>query len=234
MARRVESKAAARAAKLEAIRREQQLAQRRRTATIIAIIVAALVVVAVIIGVNVASNDGTPKNSAAAAKLLSTMPGLQTGPAPWQPEYAHLPQRLDALHLPPSGNEIYHIHAHLAIYVDGKPVTVPANVGISAADQLVSSMHTHDPSGVIHIESAKPSKAFTLGAFFDVWGVLFTGDQLGGYRSSGNKAVYTFVNGRREADPVHYLLQPHDNIVIGYGTLDSFPHKVQFTWPPGE
>lgn len=234
MARRAESKAAARAAKLEAMRRQQQLAQRRRTATIVAVIVAVLAAVAAVIGVSLANSDGTKSSSATASSLLSTLPGLQTGPAPWQPEYAHLSQRLDTLHLPPSGTETYHIHAHLAIYVDGKPVTVPANVGLSAAAQLFSPLHTHDATGVIHIEAARPSKAFTLGAFFDVWGVLFTGNQLGSYRSGGNQAVSTYVNGRRVANPVDYRLQPHDNIVIGYGTPGSFPHKVAFTWPPGE
>ncbi|MFJ7773051.1 hypothetical protein ACIQ1J_32885 [Streptomyces sp. NPDC097107] len=102
---------------------------------------------------------------------VAALPGVQATKAAWQPEYARLPARLANLHLPPNGDESHHIHAHLAVYVDAKVVPVPANVGISMADRLESPMHTHDTSGVIHIEASQPSTVFTLGAVLDLWSV---------------------------------------------------------------
>ncbi len=164
---------------------------------------------------------------------VGTLPGLQVSPAPWPPEYAHLPARLAALSLPPNGDESYHIHAHLAVYVDGQPVIVPANVGISFAAELESPMHTHDTSGIIHIEASQPSDAFTLGAFFDIWGVRFTATQLGAYTDTAGKTVQVYVNGQPAVDPARYVLRPHDEIVVGYGAPGSVPKTVPFTWPPG-
>ena len=70
-----------------------------------------------------------------------------------------------------SSNQIeqlaYHIHAHLAIYVNGAQKTVPYGIGIEqpwstqadGSSEFVNSgaafyyLHTHDDTGVIHIES---------------------------------------------------------------------------------
>lgn len=61
----------------------------------------------------------------------------------------------------------FHIHAHLDIFVDGNPYPVPEAVGIVGRTCLYW-MHTHDGSGIIHIE-APQTRVFTLGQFFDIW-----------------------------------------------------------------
>lgn len=214
---------------------------RRRVSTPTLIGIVAVVAFAVAVGVGVTLAGRHPASPSAAQAGgpgpvidLAQLPGLQTSPAPWQPEYSALPARLAAVHLPDNGDESYHIHAHLAIYVNGQPVPVPANVGISQAARLESPMHTHDTTGVIHIEASQPSTAFTLGAFLDLWGVPLTDTQLGGYHTTGDQAVHAYVNGNPVTDPARYPLQPHDDIVLGYGTADSFPHTANFTWPQGE
>jgi hypothetical protein len=45
----------------------------------------------------------------------------------------------------------YHVHAHLAIFIEGQPVTVPANIGIHAT--CIAWLHTHATDGVIHVEA---------------------------------------------------------------------------------
>lgn len=65
-------------------------------------------------------------------------------------------------------------------------------------------------------------------------GGTFTNEQLGGYHNTGDKAVHVYVNGQPVSDPARYVLHPHDDIVIGYGNPDSFPHTVPFTWLAGE
>ena len=51
---------------------------------------------------------------------------------------------------------VLHIHEHLDVYVAGRRVTVPAGIGIDVAGSFISPMHTHDETGVIHVESLDP------------------------------------------------------------------------------
>lgn len=154
--------------------------------------------------------------------------GLAAGPEPWPAETAHLRARLAMLNFPPNGDESYHIHALLHVYVEGAPVTVPANIGISPADRIESPLHTHDTSGIIHIEAGQPHD-FKLADFFTVWGVAFSDSQLGGYRNAGDRTVQVFVNGKAVAAPVGYVIQTRDNVVVAYGAPGSFP-----TEPPSD
>src|SRR5207237_791999 len=66
----------------------------------------------------------------------------------------------------PSEVFIRHEHAHLTILIRGQIKTVPAFVGITATS--ICWLHTHDTSGIIHIE-AGDNRALTLGDFFAVW-----------------------------------------------------------------
>lgn len=162
------------------------------------------------------------------AALIATLgigsEGVRATEPPWPPEKEHLQQRLEALDLPPVGDESYHIHALLHVYVDGRPVTVPTNIGIDFSQGIESSLHTHDTSGVIHMEAVH-SYPYTLGDFFEVWGVRFSSTQLGAYSNSGSKTVQVYVNGHQISDPTSYVLKADDNIVVAYGEPGSFPKE---------
>ena len=82
--------------------------------------------------------------------------GLQTGPAPWNAGVDHLPDRLEPAGLNPLGaeGEVVHIHQHMDIYVNGKRVTVPTGIGIYDG-QFLTELHTHDATGLLHVESPK-------------------------------------------------------------------------------
>lgn len=60
-----------------------------------------------------------------------------------------------------------HIHPHLVIKMGGKDVNIPANIGI--INGCESEIHTHDTTGIIHVESPRGDQAFTLNQFFVVW-----------------------------------------------------------------
>jgi hypothetical protein len=152
-------------------------------------------------------------------------PGLQTSRPPWKPEYAHLKQRIRQMGLPPAGTERFHIHALLRIYVDGILTPIPMNIGIYRPRQIESSLHTHDTTGIIHMESTHPHR-FTLGDFFTVWGVKLGPDRVGGLTGLGGDKLHFYLNGRPLSDPAAYQLRDEDTIVIGYGAPDSFPHRV--------
>jgi hypothetical protein len=77
---------------------------------------------------------------------------------------------------------VFHIHAHLTIFVNGSPRQVPTGIGIPGAQAqnsvqglFVSTgscfywLHTHAADGVLDIGSPV-QRSYTLGEFFDEWG----------------------------------------------------------------
>jgi hypothetical protein len=110
---------------------------------------------------------GCGSGSSTPPGLSISGPGLQTTKPPWAPEYSHLAERLQTLGLPPGGPEKFHIHALLHIYVNGLLVPLPAEIGLDPSLHIKSSLHTHDRTGIIHMEAAHPFN-YTLGDFFAV------------------------------------------------------------------
>jgi hypothetical protein len=172
----------------------------------------------------VAAASGCGSSSDAAPPGLTIAgPGLQSTQPPWKPEYAHLPERVKAIGLPPVGKETFHIHAMLHIYVNGLLSPVPADVGIEVSKQHETSLHTHDSTGIIHMET-NHRYPFTLGDFFSVWGVKLGPAQVGGLTGLGGDHLHFYLNGKTLADPGAYVMRNGDSIVIGYGPGNSFPH----------
>jgi hypothetical protein len=177
---------------------------------------------AVLAGLLLAAGCGSSAPAAPAGLTISG-PGLQTSRPPWPPEYEHLSQRLREAGLPPGGSEAFHHHALLHIYNNGILVPLAANIGLEPAKHLESPLHTHDHTGIIHMEAAHPFK-FTLGDFFMVWGVKFGPEQLGALKGYGGNHLHFYLNGRPLANPAAHVLANNDSIVIGYGPENSFPH----------
>src|SRR6202035_955041 len=125
---------------------------------------------AALLGLLALALAGCGSGSSAPPGLTISGPGLQTSKPPWPPEYQHLAERLHEIGIPPGGKETFHIHALLHIYVNGLLSPLPANIGLDPAKGIESSLHTHDSTGIIHMEAPHPFK-YTLGDFFSVWGV---------------------------------------------------------------
>jgi hypothetical protein len=178
---------------------------------------AALAVVVAVAATGCGSGGDTP------AGLSISGPGLQTGKPPWPPEYQHLAERLRQIGIPPGGKETFHIHAMLHIYVGGLLVPLPANIGLDPAKKLESSMHTHDSTGIVHMEAPHPFR-YTLGDFFAVWGVKLGPAQVGGLTGFGGDHLHFYLNGKPLSNPAAHVLQKEDSVIIGYGAESSFPH----------
>ena len=58
-----------------------------------------------------------------------------------------------------------HTHTLLLITVDGRPVKVPAHIGIDEANGQIAVLHTHNTSGIIHVESVTMEDSYTVGQF---------------------------------------------------------------------
>ena len=113
-------------------------------------------------------------------------------------------------------SEAYHVHAHLAIINNGQWLALPKNVGILS--QCNYEMHTHDQTGIIHIET--PSvKNFTLGQFFDIWGQTLSRTNVAGV--TGTVVAYINDNGdvrRYEGELRDIPLTSHRDITLQVGT----------------
>src|SRR5262249_25362216 len=156
--------------------------------------------------------------------LQTSQPVKQVSQPPWRPEYAHLAQRLKLIGIPPGGQEKFHIHAMLHIYRNGLLLPLPAEIGLDPAQGIESSMHTHDSTGIIHMEAPHPF-SYTLGDFFAVWGVKLGPAQVGGLTGLGGDHLHFYVNGKPLSNPAAHVLHRYDSVVIGYGPDSSFPHN---------
>jgi hypothetical protein len=144
---------------------------------------------------------------------------------------------VDGIQCQPMEQIAYHIHAHVAVYVNGNARLIPEGAGIVAPRQEVSTsegpyviggtcfywLHTHTNDGIIHVE-APAQQAFTLGQFFDIWGQPLTATQVG--PATGSLIVY--VNGQRyTGDPRAITLTAHELIQLDVGT-DFAPQPFSF------
>jgi hypothetical protein len=143
---------------------------------------------------------------------------------------------------------LYHVHAHLDIFVNAKRVRVPAGIGIEIHDPAVhharlsdgsigyggisppckfpciSPLHTHDDSGILHTES-KRSHPNRLGQFFTEWNVRLSRRCVGGYC----RKVSFYVNGKRYGgDPRAIQLTNLKEIAIVIGKP---PAKIPSKFP---
>jgi hypothetical protein len=101
---------------------------------------------------------------------------------------------------------LFHIHIHLAIFLDGQEQQVPFGIGIAEPWQVADTrqgqfvedgscfywLHTHTGDGVVHIESPV-RRTFTLGDFFAVWQQPLSTTQVG----PAQGPVIVYVNGTR-------------------------------------
>jgi hypothetical protein len=127
---------------------------------------------------------------------------------------------------------VRHFHAHLDVFVNGQPVTVPASIGIAAQD-AISSMHTHDASGIIHIESPN-ARTFTLGQLFTEWQVPLSTTCVNGICNTSGTSWQFSVNGHTfTCDPTTISLTAHQEIAASYGVAPAGGLPASYPFPSG-
>jgi hypothetical protein len=198
-----------------------------------------LAVAAVFLGTGCGGSDNgsaatTATSALAGVKLgpsfgpMTSLPGVLTTKPPWPANTGKLQPRLRAIGLDPLTQEgqVLHIHQHLDLFADGRRVTVPANIGIDASGGFLAALHTHDTTGIVHVESPVEA-SYTLGQFFGVWGVRLDARCIGGLCARGAKRLQAWVNGKPlAADPTRIILDQHQEIVLAYGTPAQVPKPL--------
>jgi hypothetical protein len=229
------TKAETRRARDEAARAAIARAERRsRNRRLAAWSAAGAVVVALVVTViAVLNRPDTPAASTSTPTPATSAIGRTSNP-PWDAP-SDASAAVAAAGLPILGEEgnALHIHAHLDIIANGTAVQVPADIGIDTARQKISPLHSHDTTGVIHVESPTKDTTFTLGQVFTEWQVSLSADHIGGLSADGTHHLKAYVNGTlRSGDPAGIVLAAHDEIAIVYGTdaqQTTVPTSYQWT-----
>jgi hypothetical protein len=234
---------------LEARRRRR----RRWLAGAGAVVVAAGAAVGIALAVTGNGGGSSPRLKLAS---LSTLGTLQAAPSPGPagPEGVPVPnapalaglgtaasgQAVDGISCQTNEQTLFHIHAHLTIFVNGTPRQVPAAVGIPGPQEQNSAqgpsvvggtclywLHTHAADGIVHVESPV-HRNYTLGNFFDEWGQPLGPGQVG--PATGH--VTAIYNGQvYQGDPRDIPLTARAQIQLEVGTPLVAP--VSITWPGG-
>jgi hypothetical protein len=127
--------------------------------------------------------------------------------------------------LPP----IQHTHQHLTLIANGVQRAIPLGVGTKdpfiiqnfvIAARCFYWLHTHDASGILHVE-APVTTQFTLGQFFAIWGQPLSRTNVGGFSGT----VTAYVDSTKFDGDLNALgLVEHQQITLIVGTVpDTIP-----------
>jgi len=170
---------------------------------------------------------------------------------------------VDGITCDPTMSNNYHIHVFIGIVVNGVHYALPYAIGMVSPGAPVAGfvntahcfydLHTHDSSGIVHVEDPDPTKApitaslYTLKNVLDVWGITLDRSHVGQflgpvvvmtsgqvYRGNQNDATvpsstYSFYGG----DPNSIPLYSHEVIWLMVGptyptSLDGVTFYTQF------
>lgn len=136
-----------------------------------------------------------------------------------------------------TGSLAYHSHPNLVVTINGQGVVIPVTFDSSCPQPI----HTHDSSGVLHIESDQ-NQNYTLGDWFLLWGhwakdntqTIFNSTQIFNNKVDATHHITMTVNGNGDAVDYQNLVFPRNagtsstcavsgggcvpfNVVIAYG-----------------
>jgi hypothetical protein len=196
----------------EQIRREaeRKRQQKRRRVAIISTIVAVAVIAAGLISFIVYNNTHGQSQSAQTRPIVN-------------PQYPPV----DNIYCDQQEQLAFHIHAHLSLYINGQQLPLPAQIGIASDQSCFYWLHTHDTSGVIHME-APTQRSFVLGNFLNEWSTEFP--SLGYPPQLDQTGWQVYVNGKLYNGDFHKIpLQAHTLITMVYNTSHVVPDTT-YNW----
>jgi hypothetical protein len=147
---------------------------------------------------------------------------------------------IDGIHCTSNEQLLFHVHSHLAVFVDGKQRSIPMGIGIAPPRQAQAGatgafvvagscfyeLHSHTADGIIHIE-APVQRTYTLGNYFDIWHQPLSSTQVGPAQGT----VTAYRNGVLvPGDPRAITLGSHVLVQLDVGT--NVPPKP-YTFPTG-
>ena len=173
-------------------------------------------------------------------------PGFELVPVPKAPALAPASttvarrnKSVDGIKCQYNPKVLFHVHAHLTLFVKGKQRAVPAGVGFwpplgpqnyrngqfgVTPDNCWTWLSTRYADGLIHVESPV-ARSFTLGEFFDLWGQPLSSRRVGPARGH-----VTAIVDRRvwTGDPRRIPLRSHTQIQLEVGGPLVAPQQIDF------
>jgi hypothetical protein len=147
-------------------------------------------------------------------------------------------EQIDGITCQANEHVLFHIHAHLTIFVRGMARQVPAAIGIAPPYEVARTprgpfvagascfmwLHTHAADGIIHTESPI-RRRYTLGDFFDIWGQRLDREHVG----PAHGPVTALFNGHVfTGSPRTIPLLAHANIQLDVGRPLIAPEQISF------
>lgn len=193
----------------EQIRREaeRKRAEKIRRITIISVIAAIVVIAGALITYVVYANN---QNQTQTPQVVN-------------PQYPPV----DNIYCDQQEQLAFHIHAHITMYINGQVLPLPSQIGIAKDQSCLYWLHTHDTSGVIHMESPV-NHSFVLGNFLDEWSTEFAA--LGYPPQLDQTGWQAYVNGKPYNGDFHKIpLQAHTLITLMYNSPNAVPDTT-YNW----
>jgi hypothetical protein len=157
------------------------------------------------------NNDFDVRHGDFDGDFMPTDPGAKSGGGGQGP----LGNMVDGISCDATMSNNYHVHAYVGLFVNGNQIVMPDAIGIvhAAGDTFDAAenwpnqelygdcfyhIHTHDESGLIHLEDPNPTGAsinqsiFTINQLFDIWGIQVSPFQFGPF----NGPVTVFTSGQ--------------------------------------
>lgn len=186
---------------------ERKAEDRRRRITIISIAAATVLIVGVIITYVAYANT---HNQSQTSQIVN-------------PQYPPV----DNIYCETQEQLAFHIHAHLSIYINGQALPLPAQIGIAKDQSCLYWLHTHDTTGVIHME-APANHSFILGNFLDEWSIQFPA--LGYPPQLDQIGWQAYLNGKPYNGDFHKIpLGAHTLITLVYNSPHAVPDST-YNW----
>ena len=105
-------------------------------------------------------------------------------------------QVVDGISCQPTMSRNYHVHVYVGVWVNGTHYALPDTIGMKHPQieppngftkyaHCFYDLHTHDASGILHVESTDPNHVPITGTIyntqnlFDVWGITVNANQVG-------------------------------------------------------
>jgi hypothetical protein len=173
-------------------------------------------------------------------------PGPETVPVPSGPKLATLlsaatGENVDGIQCQTNEQLVLHVHTHLTVFVNGKAQVIPYGIGIPGFQAVQTKggpfiqtgscfywLHVHANDGIIHIESPSTTESFTLGQFFDEWGIPLSKTQVG--PAKGDVTVFFTAPGKAPqlytGNPRNLPLGDHYQIQLNVGTPIVAPVQI--------
>jgi len=156
----------------------------------------------------------------------------------------------------------YHIHPYLRIVINGENITIPAAIGIvnpqyqngiAVGGTCFEPLHTHDATGIIHVESAGNTN-YTLSEFFQIWNdtyhsitlggvnhpVVFSNTDILGFRADSTHRIVLLVDGQPSGEyqslvlnTLDYCDRARQNVPPCYPTAGGDPAYEGIAYPYG-